>query len=188
MDCQAVKCISASLALGLALLKQDQSPSRTRPVSWFSLSPPPSLLSCPMYAYVQQQQQQRQQQQQQRQRQYHAHHHHAPPSPYWHPQTPQTPQPAIAASPYPATPTTLHTISALAAHSPMARLQSTQHAQGQGLYSHPWSAHLPASPAHSLLHHPPPRQPPQPASPFMVRAPPLLLALLLSMSLHPRSR
>ena len=112
-----------------------------------------------MYAYVQQQQeQQRRQQQQQQQEQ-------QQPSPYWRPQpaVPAVPSVPPAARSYPATPT-FHNNSALAAHSPMARFQASQHAQG--LFGHPWSAHPPATPAPSL---PPSLHRQRAPSPAMVR-------------------
>ena len=112
-----------------------------------------------MYAFVQQQQQRRRQQeelQQQQQQQPQPQ-----PSPYW------SPQPAVPPVPVTVLPT-FHNNSALAAHSPMARYQSSlhAHAHAEALNRHPWSVNpssATASPAPSL------HRQPAPSSPAMVR-------------------
>lgn len=115
-----------------------------------------------MYALLQQQQQRRRQQEQQEREEQQE----QQPSPYWHP------QPAVP--PITATPT-FHNNSALAAHSPMARYQSSlhAHAHAEALNRHPWNTHPPATPAPSLPLH---RQPAP--SPAIVR---LLTAFLCIM-------
>ena len=123
-----------------------------------------------MYALVQQQQQRRRQQQQQEQEEQQE----QQPSPYWHP------QPAVP--PIIATPT-FHNNSALAAHSPMARYQSSlhahAHAHAEALNRHPWNAHPPAAPAPSLPLH---RQPaPSPAIVRLLTCFPLHNVRLLSL-------